>query len=138
MLHSLCRTVDFQPQTELGRLGKTLNDRLTVFTDYWFGREAKKTNSGLFEIGPTVMMVYGTIIDIEKSSVTRFNVTLIDDLNAQNEKSLEKILRIPTKLSEEEKCAFKTARSEFVRAWITIRQFFTAMVEANAKRAQEA
>lgn len=55
----------FEPKTKLGKIVKKMNECMNVFTNYWFSKDARKTNNKLIELSSDFFIIYTFILDLD-------------------------------------------------------------------------
>jgi hypothetical protein len=106
----------FQPKTHAGELVKTARDECKTFTDFWFGRDAKKTNKKLSELSVDIFLVYTCIAQLEEELKCRGDI--VDYLTKYDSKNLVRILRIGG--NEQDKIGLKQSRDLLISKLVRI------------------
>ena len=106
-------TTPFTPKTRAGQLAKLIHNECKTFTDFWFGRDARKTNDRLIELSCDVFIIYTCIVQLETEQKCRKD--LIDHLNKYDAKKLNTVLRLGG--TPENKTQLKASRRRLIEGW---------------------
>jgi hypothetical protein len=103
-----------QPATKIERKALRLNRLITVFTESWFPRDARKTNDALIELGSSVFQLVMFARKAEGGSASDAAAALYV-LGRWNDKALRGVLRLRGDAAEKKK--LREARARFIERW---------------------